>query len=580
MKNKKLAMFLLALLLLLGGTVSLFGCSREEGTESESNTAEALSTDSEAEGTETESLREPLKLIENGKSEYVVVYPNNASTTILNSVDLLIQKIEEKTGVTLKSKSDNLRGSAAHDPNEKAILVGRTNYEESQAVLDTLGRFEYKIAQIENKMVVVALDDTDVKKAVEYYIAKLLKPNITGEEGAKTLVLEEYHHIPEESGINVFTVNGTDISEFSVVYPKNDAEYKTIGKELQSIVLDKMGVELPIYSDAEAEQEYEILLGKTNRAFSQSLYSNLCDYLMTYSFEVLDGKLQILSGGYYSAWKCVSDMPFFVLTNGKVDFTDGTHRKTEILANPTKLTDDADIRILCANLLNSDWADGRLDVKYRAEIFAGVLRDYRPDAVGLQEVDARWQSELDKWLEILREEYDLEYSLHNNKNPNGGANFICMLFRSDLYHCVEEDTHMFPHWSQSYSQGISVTMCRLQSKTDSTKEFLLMNTHWDVDLWDGAQKDVCSEESASFVNEWKSAGIPIFFTGDWNATRGRDCLEEFITATDMQTADQEPSCIEYTFYCGEGVTAKKNVCLRQYGMASDHPFRYTDFKVW
>ncbi len=579
MITKKFLSLILALLMLFGGAVTLFSCVKEDTGAQDSQT-EASSAESESGSAETEEGREPLKLIENGSSEYIVVYPNDASDVIMSAVDMLLASIKSKTGVTLNSKSDNLRGAAFHDPSEKAILIGKTNYEESQVVLDSLGRFEYKIAQIENKMVIVALNDADVKKAIEYYIANLIKPNVTGEEGAKTLLLEEYHYIPEDTDKNSFAINGTDISEFSIVYPKDDGEYKTIGKELQSVVLQKLGVELPMYSDKEAEQENEILLGKTTRSFSQSLYSNLQNYLMTYSFEVSGDKLQILSGGYYSAMKCVADMPFFVLANGKVNFTDGSHRKTEILANPTELTSDADIRIMTANLLNSEWADSRLDVKYRAEMFAGVLRDYRPDAVGLQEVDARWQTELDKWLEILREEYDLEYTLHNNKNPNDGANVICMIFRSDLYTCAEEDTHMFPHWNQSYSQGVSIPMCRLQSKTNNAKEFILMNTHWDVDLWEGAQKDICSEESAAFVNEWKSAGVPIFFTGDWNANRGRDCLENFITATDAQTADEGQYCIEWTFYWGEDVTAKNNVCLSQYSVASDHPFRYTDFDLW
>ena len=147
-----------------------------------------------------------------------------------------------------------------------------------------------------------------------------------------------------------------------------------------------------------------------------------------------------------------------------------------------------------------------------------------------------------------------------------------------MYNCVEEDYVIFSHWQPN--QGISIPMCRFQSKTDSSKEFILMNTHWEVDSLASADKANCSKETADFVNKWKSAGCPIFITGDWNAIRGRDCIEDFITATDAQTADTGTYCIEFIFYFGDSVTAVKNQGLGQYVAMTDHAIRYTDFDLW
>ena len=578
MMTQKIISVVLALLLLFGGVFALFSCEKEEPDEFESETESNVERDTES--TQTNNGKEPLKIVENGKSEYVVVYPTDASQNLLSVVDLLIARIEAQTGVRLKSKSDHLRGKDEHDPNEKAILIGRTNYDESQAVLDSLGRFEYKIAQVGNKMVVMALDENLLKTAIDHYISRLLKPNVEGEEGSKTLLLEEYHYIPEKASTNTVIINGVDIESFSIVYKNGDSAYRELAEKLQSSILTFIGVELPVYSDSKAETENEILVGKTSRAFSQSLYGNLERYVMTYSLEVSGSKMQILSGGYFSAYQCIADMCFYVLNNGVVEYVDGTYMKTQVLSSPSELTSGADIRIMNSNLLNSDWAEDKLDVIYRAEMFAGALLDYRPDAVGLQEMDRGWEVELEKWIDVLRNEYGLEYSLHHAKNPNGGTNFITVLYRSDVYNCVEEDTHMYPHWDKNYSQGISITMCKLRSKVDSSKEFILMNTHWDVDLWDGAQKDICSTEAAAFLNSKKSEGCPIFMTGDWNANRGRECLENFITATGTQTADEGKYCIEFTFYCGDSVRALKNECVTRYSQMSDHPFRYTDFNIW
>jgi len=303
---------------------------------------------------------------------------------------------------------------------------------------------------------------------------------------------------------------------------------------------------------------------------------------MTYSVEVAGTKLQILSGGHFSAIRCVAElMSLFVPNGGATDFTDGTHRRTELMANPTERADGSDVRIMTSNLLHHDWAGGRMDVVYRAEVFAGVLRDYRPDAAGLQELVAdRWRTELLKWMDVLRDEYGVEYGLSNDIFPckYGISNPTSLLYRSDLYDRVHEEYILFPHWRPS--QGISVPMCHVRSKTDPKKEFILMNTHWDVDLWDGARKDVCSDDSAAFVNKWKSAGCPIFFTGDWNALKDRDCVKNFMEKTGMQTAETDYYCIEFTFYCGEHVTVKNKKILEQYMQMSDHSSRYTDFALW
>lgn len=523
-----------------------------------------------------------IKLVEKGIRMCNVVYPKDASPIIINALDMLIEAIYKETGAVMWCrKSDALAEGAAHDPNEKAILIGKTNYDETQEVLASLQPLEYKIAVVGNKLVIAAWDDVQVQAAVNHYITDLIKNNIEIEENAKTLYADEYHFVPEKFSRSAVTVNGTDITRFSIVYPQSDQEYRTIGEILQKIVLNATGTELSLYSDDEEERTNEIHLGKTNRDFSQKLYNNTKKYIMTYSIEVYGGKMQILSGGCFSALRCVTDMmSIFSPKSEGFDFADGSHRKTELMSNPTELAEGADVRIMTSNLLHHDWADGRMDVVYRAEVFAGVLRDYHPDAAGLQELMRdRWQDELVKWLDVLREDYGIEYSLSNNifHYKHHTSNPTSLLYRSDLYDCVDEEYILFPHWSPS--QGISVPMCHVRSKSDSSKEFILMNTHWDVDCWGGARKDICCDESAAFVNKWKSVGCPIFFTGDWNALRDRDCVKNFMAKTGVQTAETDYYCIEFTFYYGENVTVKNKKILEQYMQMSDHSSRYTDFTI-
>ena len=512
-----------------------------------------------------------LMIVENGASEYVVVYPVAATSTVISAVDILVKQIETQTGVTLKSKTDNLRGAAAHDPNEKAILIGQTNYDESQEVLNTLNRFEYKIAQVGNKMVIAALDEAYVMSAIRYYVANLIAPNVSGKNGAKNLLLEEYHYIPENSNQDRLVINGIDITEFSIIYPDGDVEYKPIAQKLQSAVLSCMGIELPIYTDAEAEQKYEILLGKTNRSFSQRLYNSLEKYVATYSLEVEDTKLQILSGGYASASQCITDMRFSVLNDGVIEYKNGSYLKKSLFNASGALATDADIRIMTANILYPAWAGDRPNVSHRAELFAGILANYQPDAIGLQEAGGKWQTELEKWLEVLKEEYGIEYTWHH-KTYEGQEVFSSILYRSDLYNCVEEDFYMFGHNNGNANMRV-ISSCMLQLKTDPDKQFILSNTHWDFD----DNKTQCAEESITYINEEKNEEYPIFFTGDFNASRGEEHLESFIEGTGMQTADTDG--IDFTFYFGDGVEAQKNTVLRNHYTTTDHEIRFTDFDM-
>ena len=524
--------------------------------------------------------RAATKIIENGRPQYVVVCPKKAPPNVINALDMLVEAIQAKTGVRINRKSDGLPAGASHNPNEKAILIGKTNYEESQEVLSTLKPFEYKIAEIGSKVVVASLDDTYLQTAINYYINNLLDKNLIEEEGGKTLFLEEYHFVPEKLAPSLITVNRTSITEFAIVYPHSDPEYRRIGEDLQKVILANMGAELPVYSDSEAERTNEILLGRTNRAFSQSVYSSTKKYIMTHSLEVSGSKLQIHSGGYLSALRCVVDMmSLFSPTNGKTELVDGSYRRTEILAAPTALSSEADIRVMTSNLLHAEWADDRIDVVYRAEIFAGILRDYLPDSVGLQEMTDRWQNELVKWFGVLREEYGVEYSLCNNLHiyKNRRANCTALLYRSDKYDCVDNETRICTHWTPN--MGISLTMFHLQSKEDSSKEYIHINTHWDADSWTGARKDAISNESSTLFNKWKRAGCPIFMTGDWNAIRGQACMENFITATEAKTADDDTYCIEFTFYYGENIAVRGREILVKFSQLSDHYFRYTDFTL-
>jgi len=177
-------------------------------------------------------------------------------------------------------------------------------------------------------------------------------------------------------------------------------------------------------------------------------------------------------------------------------------------------------------------------------------------------------------LSLLKEDFNIEYTWCH-KYVRGVENYSSILYRSDLYDCVKADYHIFSYWkSQNYQMRI-ITWCKLRSKTDSTKQFILMNTHWDTYE---QNKYLDADESAVLLNNLKNEGCPVFYTGDFNSQPGVPWLTNFINATDVKALDKAPT-VDYIFYCGDGVTAKQHGVMHGFMAMSDHTPRFTDFKI-
>ena len=72
------------------------------------------------------------------------------------------------------------------------------------------------------------------------------------------------------------TLCGTSIKEYTIVYSAEEGDYnERAAKYIQSEILARCGVELPIVTDTSAEGAYEILVGETKRALSNELSPTL-----------------------------------------------------------------------------------------------------------------------------------------------------------------------------------------------------------------------------------------------------------------------------------------------------------------
>ena len=518
---KRTIAFLLCVVMML----SLVSCNFLDGLrgskESETNDT-----------TETTEIVERIKLVENGKAVYTVVYPNDASSMVLSAMRSFINKVEEVTGVTLPEKSDYVRFGQSRDPDAKEILFGRTSYDETKEILSGMYADEYIMQAVGNKIVIVSTEDSYLLAAVNYFSKNLIMKNLEGEKGSRTLYFEPYHFMAEGAD-KVLNIGGKPIQDYTIVYESTREGYDAIAARMRDSISKFTGFTLPVVADSlKAEGECEILIGNTNRKMSSKNYKKQVD-LMTYKVVVEGHKLQVVCGGLFSARICVDEMGVMFFAKRGSQINDGVYLETDLKSNNVAaLSEGADVRVMTANVLTSWWGEDTdptiPPAIQRAEIMAAMLMLYKPDVVGLQEAQTPLMNAMKPYLELLKTQYGLEYSqLH--ESHQGKQNLTSVLYRSDVLSVGEKGIEVFSYWSGGYHmRNISWTVFQ-----KGAKKFMVANTHW---AWEDEERSgLSSAEHTAFIQEMTAKyNFPIFSTGDFNAKHDSADLNNFLDGASAQ----------------------------------------------
>ena len=497
-------LFLIAMTLLFA---TLIGCSGNQGKHADTG-----------EGTDADDGR--TRIVSAGKARYTLVYPDNPTATTKAAVDKLVEAVADATGVTLETKTDYLKRGAVYDSSSLEILLGRTDYGETDEALREIASNQFVIRRVGNKIVIASPKDEHLEAAVEYFIGCMTADTLlTHENGSKTLLLTEYTSPPLTD--EVVRINGRELSEFSIVYTDAEAGYSDAAIRLRDVIEKAFGVRLNIYVDGyRDESDAEILVGKTNRSVSQALYAEKKVRMMTYEIAVRGTKVQLLCGGPFSAIECADYMRFAIPTLKE----DGSYGKNNLAPDTAALEQGADLRIMTANILAARWGEKGTGenassipaVAQRAEIFAALLACYQPDVIGVQEGCVVWAKELPKYLAILKSDYGVEYTwLYST--VDGLENMTSIIYRSDKYELLEGDTQSNSYWNASKSKYYLRlnAWALLRERAASRREFIIVNTHWahESQAW----LDLSVSEEVTLVNSLRTRyQVPIFCTGDFN----------------------------------------------------------------
>ena len=388
--TKRLLSLLLCFTLLLGTVAFLASCGGEEEpseSEGEENTSEST------ESTETEPTEYTLNLVENGKTEYVIIVPTESkyfTNDMLAAVKRLCEAFKNYTGATIEYKDDFLGWDENYeeikpDPNAKEILIGHTNREESAEAVEGFGIGEYVIKADGTRLVINGDTPASALNAIEYFITVFLQGNEDLSFGSTdaTFIFETADNYVKQNSyfIKSITLLGKSLTECQIVYPEGGTVEKYFGNLIRKHLSTYSGIAPEVVSDKTAKAGPAILIGNTNRTTSTPGDKG-------YAFEVTDAGMEITAKhmfAYLSMWTKAQNQ-VFSYDNVDLVFEKG-YRVDGISAAPENIAKKGDVRIMYHNVWGYMNAAGNTPnpVANRYEIVIKVYETYQPDIIGFQE---------------------------------------------------------------------------------------------------------------------------------------------------------------------------------------------------
>lgn len=479
--------------------------------------------------------------IEGGKATFKVIQPNNPPEAVETATDTLLDAIESKTGVRPEKGNDYKKKGQEYSDSTYEIFVGRTKHEQTQSILSELEDGQFAIRVVGKKIVITAPKDADLIAAVDHFVETFVE-TMTEANGVYSLSVTDYTSTAVVNDKKI-TINGNDISEYTIVYETAREGYMDVATELKD-KMETLGYKVSAVRDdavAETSGAKEILVGKTNRQISETVYAKEEPKLMTYKLVVDNTYLQIVCGGPFSASECVDTMMFRFFDADNTAYVDGEYLATDVNLDEVAFASGTDVRVMTANILAERWASQTTGVVppivQRAEIFAATLISSKPDVIGVQEADAEWIRVLPAYLEYIKEASGIEYTWIFNDYQDKQT-LTSIIYRSDKYEVLASDIENVNYWSSAEYNMRLFEWVYLRERSNKDNKFIMSNTHWG---WEDEDKiAACVELSVNKVKALKTTypGVPIFHTGDFNSksVEGEKYMDEYLFKTSFSDA--------------------------------------------
>ena len=560
-KSARIGAMLLCLLLVLLSAVGLFGCGTpsEEPKDSD-KTGAAQETTAEV-APKPADITFPMELITEKKMK--IVYRQGADTELIDAAKSLRAAIASVFGTEIGFTSDYLRdGSETYCEYEYEILVGETN-RKLDAGFQNLRADDYRYGVSGKKLVLLGGSTyASVQAATAFTYDIVLMKKGHGEVFYRSDWDTEKK---AEYSIEKLTLNGVDITSYTIVYPKNGSLWESGLAEHLAYRLELWtGRAMTVTDDSTAYADgYELLIGRTNRSAADALAKKAVGEREGVYGAV--GKLAVLSGGdCYGI--CTAAEAFLTLCEGAID---PTSRSVEVTLGEAKTVRPSEsVSTMSFNLQSYDLSTAR------GERAIQMIKAYLPDVLGVQEATVAWTELLNAKLGGY---YEMVGELR--KDPRSNERTAVLVAKSRLT-ITEHGTRWLnetntPGLKSAGSEYVRIFTYAMLRDAVTSHEWLQVNTHLDF-----ASESVQTYEVRLLLDFLHSGyeNVPIVLTGDMNAktnTAAIKLLEKsgLTSATDMTEEKNAMPDIDWIFATADCVKVSLyhecNERLRG-GYPSDH----------
>ena len=425
---------------------------------------------------------------------------------------------------------------------------------------------DYSVTVTDSNILIAGYEDLKVVDAVYSFIDLMTEETLIKSEGNTILKWSgDYQKLHQNYKFENLTIGGVSLSEYRIVYPADDnvdVYMIDCARKLQDDIGRRSGIYLPIVSDSEALQQYEILLGETNREESIRYYaSESAPKTLECALTVRNGKLLISCGNLFSLSGAVAQFDNYLIStkDGNLDSLNMEHIS---LKNANISDVNGDYRIMSYNVMHH--AEGyasipsllNLPFVMRAANVAAQINQTAPDILFLQE-------RFDEWAGVGKGSVELasalgdEYAIVENTitypvsggNTETAINRNPIIYNSNTFRVIESGYTIL---SENMSTQVStvknsVTWAVLEDITDSDnkgEKIIVFCTHWTTSKTlqgvdnEWMQRKQSQETQAVIRSVLQEYGdIPVVFGGDLNMMYSSGVYQDHLAALGLSDAD-------------------------------------------
>ncbi len=454
-----------------------------------------------------------LTLSENGKSQFYIVYPEDFDSAVKDIALDLRRDIKKYTGADLIVTSDRILDDPSGDfgvEHQYEILLGPTNREASRNALEGMRSRDYTLTFEGDKIVFAGTNVNTVKKVCERFLnfILLIQYDRNSQTGSNVVLTEEdkFVYTYKKYKVGTCSISGVDISEYNIVYEKDDIYSAERNARLfaDSLSTDA-GYALALKNRSE-DGAHEIVFGGSETVKERHGYTVRAE----------GGKLYVsaeCSEGFSAAYTYLTETLF---VGDKVEIADGfTYSGVASVEDFPEIDSRAgEYRVIFNNIYGNHQEEH--PIATRNDMNAELHLEYLPDVIGLQEASPNTTTYFNF---MLNHGYTRVNVTVTNSNKH---NYTPLLYRADKFDVIDQGYHLFDDGAGDKSK--SVTWAVFKDKTTGDV-FAVGSTHfyWTSDDLGKAAR-LKDAEQVSEIAKKVSAQYNCSFIlgGDFNCRIGSD----------------------------------------------------------